>query len=41
MTINKVIRERRKELGLTQERVADYLGISDAAGGLNDPSDEI
>lgn len=28
MTINKVIRERRKELGLTQERVADYLGIS-------------
>lgn len=28
MPINTVIRERRKELGLTQEQVAEYLGIS-------------
>lgn len=28
MPINTVIREKRKELGLTQEKVADYLGIS-------------
>lgn len=28
MRINEIIRERRKALGLTQERVADYLGVS-------------
>jgi transcriptional regulator with XRE-family HTH domain len=28
MPINQVIREKRKELGFTQEQVADYLGVS-------------
>ena len=28
MKINEVIRQRRKELGLTQERVAELLGVS-------------
>lgn len=28
MVMNQIIRERRKALGLTQEEVADYLGVS-------------
>lgn len=28
MPMNTVIREKRKELGLTQEQVAEYLGVS-------------
>ncbi|MTK07096.1 MAG: helix-turn-helix transcriptional regulator [Hungatella sp.] len=28
MPLNNVIRERRKEAGLTQEDIADYLGVS-------------
>ena len=28
MAMNTVIREKRKELGLTQEKVAVYLGVS-------------
>ena len=31
MSMNRVIMERRKELGLTQEQVADYLGVSTPA----------
>lgn len=28
MPLNIVIREKRKEVGLTQEEIADYLGVS-------------
>ncbi len=28
MAMNAVIREKRKELELTQEKVAEYLGVS-------------
>ena len=28
MPMNIIIQEKRKELGLTQEQVADYLGVS-------------
>ena len=28
MPLNNVIREKRKEAGLTQEEIADYLGVS-------------
>ncbi|MDW2797314.1 helix-turn-helix transcriptional regulator [Clostridium boliviensis] len=28
MPLNIVIREKRKETGLTQEEIADYLGVS-------------
>ena len=28
MPISTVIHERRKQLGLTQEQTADYLGVS-------------
>ena len=28
MSLNQMIREKRKELGLTQEQVADHLGVS-------------
>ena len=31
MKINQVIREKRKELSMTQEQVADYLGVSTPA----------
>ena len=31
MPMNIIIREKRKELGLTQEQVADYLGVSTPA----------
>lgn len=31
MKINQVIREKRKELSLTQEQIADYLGVSTPA----------
>ena len=31
MVMNQIIRERRKALGLTQEEVADYLGVSTPA----------
>lgn len=31
MTINKIIREKRKEIGLTQEQIAEYLGVSTPA----------
>lgn len=31
MKINQIIREKRKELSLTQEQVADYLGVSTPA----------
>lgn len=31
MPINHVIKEKRKEMGLTQEQVADYLGVSTPA----------
>lgn len=32
MPMNIVIQEQRKLLGLTQEQVADYLGVSTPAG---------
>lgn len=28
MKIGQIIREKRKDLSLTQEQVADYLGVS-------------
>ena len=28
MPMNEIIREQRKALGLTQEQVADYLGVT-------------
>ena len=28
MKINQFIREKRKELSLTQEQIAEYLGVS-------------
>lgn len=28
MKINEIIRKKRKELNLTQEQIAEYLGIS-------------
>ena len=28
MSMNIIIQEKRKALGLTQEQVADYLGVS-------------
>lgn len=31
MKINQMIREKRKELSLTQEQIADYLGVSTPA----------
>lgn len=31
MTLSKVLRDRRKELGFTQEQVAEYLGVSTPA----------
>ena len=31
MTMNKIIREKRKEIGLTQEQIAEYLGVSTPA----------
>jgi len=31
MSINTVIREKRKEIGLTQEQIAEYLGVSTPA----------
>ena len=31
MSMNRVIMERRKELGFTQEQVANYLGVSTPA----------
>lgn len=31
MKINQIIREKRKELSLTQEQIADYLGVSTPA----------
>lgn len=31
MKINEMIREKRKELCLTQQQVADYLGVSTPA----------
>ena len=31
MKINQIIREKRKALSLTQEQVADFLGVSAAA----------
>jgi transcriptional regulator with XRE-family HTH domain len=31
MPLNMIIREKRKEIGLTQEQVADYLGVSTPA----------
>jgi len=31
MPINFIIREKRKEIGLTQEQIADYLGVSTPA----------
>lgn len=31
MPMNMVIQERRKALGLTQEQVTDYLGVSPPA----------
>lgn len=31
MKINQIIREKRKELSLTQEQIADFLGVSTAA----------
>ncbi len=31
MPMNIVIQEKRKQLGLTQEQVADYLGVSTPA----------
>ena len=32
MPMNIVVQEQRKLLGLTQEQVADYLGVSTPAG---------
>lgn len=31
MPINKIIQEKRKEIGLTQEQIAEYLGVSTPA----------
>ena len=31
MKINQIIKEKRKQLGLTQENVAEYLGVSTPA----------
>lgn len=31
MPISKVIQERRKALGLTQEQIAEYLGVTTPA----------
>ena len=31
MKISQIIREKRKQLGLTQESVAEYLGVSTPA----------
>lgn len=31
MPMNTIVKEKRKELGLTQEQVADYLGVSTPA----------
>jgi transcriptional regulator with XRE-family HTH domain len=31
MVISQIIREKRKQLGLTQENVAEYLGVSTPA----------
>lgn len=31
MPLNMIIREKRKEIGLTQERIAEYLGVSTPA----------
>ena len=31
MIISQIIREKRKQLGLTQENVAEYLGVSTPA----------
>ena len=31
MKINQMIRQKRKELSLTQEQIADYLGVSTPA----------
>lgn len=31
MKINQIIREKRKALSLTQEQVADFLGVSTGA----------
>ena len=31
MKINQIIRQKRKELSLTQEQIADYLGVSTPA----------
>ena len=28
MKINHIIREKRKQIGLTQENIAEYLGVS-------------
>ncbi len=28
MKINQIIREKRKELSLTQEQIAEFLGVS-------------
>ena len=36
MKINEIIRTRRKELKLTQEQAAEYLGIS--APAVNNPA---
>ena len=32
MKINQIIKEKRKQLGLTQENVAEYLGVSSPGG---------
>ena len=31
MKINQIIRQKRKELSLTQEQIADFLGVSTPA----------
>lgn len=31
MKINQIIREKRRELSLTQEQLADFLGVSTPA----------
>ena len=31
MRINQIIREKRKKLSLTQEQIAEYLGVSTPA----------
>ena len=31
MKLNQIIREKRKELVLTQEQIAEYLGVSTPA----------